>query len=419
MRPIRAGRPRSRRLQRAARAAAAGARGAGVHARLVDGAALGLLRAAGVPRRQRAGAGGHHASLSAARGRALRRRAPDEDPRAGGLGTLVPRGRRAARRARAAARGGAAGGGRERVGAARHRTRAGVGDRGGDRRVLSRVRLRADGRRPSSRRSSPRSRRRSSIRSTTSRRSRSAWRGGESSSATRSSTSRGRRTTARSRSARRSTGVEVGRGSGRSKKDAEQEAAQAALEALERDAIGAGRVSEVDHAQGLQVVPRPHAARVRPGVSVIVGPNGSGKSNVTDAVLWALGEQSPVAVRGQSMQDVIFGGAPGRQAGKSAEVELVLDDSDGKLGPRRPRGLDRAPAGPNRRGRVPARGRPLPARRRDRAAVGHRPRQGDALGHLPGPGRGDRDLQAARPAAADRGGGRASASTASAAAARS
>jgi chromosome segregation protein len=68
-----------------------------------------------------------------------------------------------------------------------------------------------------------------------------------------------------------------------------------------------------------------------PGVSVIVGPNGSGKSNVTDAVLWALGEQSPLAVRGQSMQDVIFGGAPGRQAGKSAEVELVLDDSDGVL----------------------------------------------------------------------------------------
>ena len=69
-----------------------------------------------------------------------------------------------------------------------------------------------------------------------------------------------------------------------------------------------------------------------PGVSVIVGPNGSGKSNVTDAVLWALGEQSPVAVRGQSMQDVIFGGAPGRQAARNAEVELVLDDSDGTLG---------------------------------------------------------------------------------------
>ena len=69
-----------------------------------------------------------------------------------------------------------------------------------------------------------------------------------------------------------------------------------------------------------------------PGTSVIVGPNGSGKSNVTDAVLWALGEQSPVAVRGQTMQDVIFGGAPGRKAASSAEVELVLDDADGTLG---------------------------------------------------------------------------------------
>src|SRR4051794_10814092 len=68
-----------------------------------------------------------------------------------------------------------------------------------------------------------------------------------------------------------------------------------------------------------------------PGVSVIVGPNGSGKSNVTDAVLWALGEQSPGAVRGQSMQDVIFGGAPGRQAASYAEVELVLDDSERRL----------------------------------------------------------------------------------------
>jgi chromosome segregation protein len=69
-----------------------------------------------------------------------------------------------------------------------------------------------------------------------------------------------------------------------------------------------------------------------PGVSVIVGPNGSGKSNITDAVLWALGEQSPLAVRGQSMQDVIFGGVPGRQAARNAEVELVLDDSEGTLG---------------------------------------------------------------------------------------
>jgi chromosome segregation protein len=68
------------------------------------------------------------------------------------------------------------------------------------------------------------------------------------------------------------------------------------------------------------------------GVSVIVGPNGSGKSNITDAVLWALGEQSPLAVRGQSMQDVIFAGGRGVQARTEAEVELVLDNSDNLLG---------------------------------------------------------------------------------------
>ncbi len=68
-----------------------------------------------------------------------------------------------------------------------------------------------------------------------------------------------------------------------------------------------------------------------PGVSVIVGPNGSGKSNITDAVLWAMGEQSPLAVRGQSMQDVIFAGARGQQARPAAEVEVVLDNSDGAL----------------------------------------------------------------------------------------
>ena len=66
-----------------------------------------------------------------------------------------------------------------------------------------------------------------------------------------------------------------------------------------------------------------------PGVAVIVGPNGSGKSNITDAVLWALGEQSPLAVRGQSMQDVIFAGGHGVQARSEAEVEVVLDNDGG------------------------------------------------------------------------------------------
>ena len=68
-----------------------------------------------------------------------------------------------------------------------------------------------------------------------------------------------------------------------------------------------------------------------PGVSVVVGPNGSGKSNVTDAVLWAMGEQSPLAIRGQSMQDVIFGGGRGVQARSAAEVEIVLDNADGTV----------------------------------------------------------------------------------------
>src|SRR5437764_6533536 len=102
--------------------------------------------------------------------------------------------------------------------------------------------------------------------------------------------------------------------------------------------------------KGFKSFPDRTVLEFRPGVSVIVGPNGSGKSNITDAVLWALGEQSPGAVRGQSMQDVIFGGAPGRQSAARAEVELVLDDSEGALGLGRPevsivRRLDRAGEG--------------------------------------------------------------------------
>ena len=84
--------------------------------------------------------------------------------------------------------------------------------------------------------------------------------------------------------------------------------------------------------KGFKSFPERTRLEFGPGVSVVVGPNGSGKSNVTDAVLWALGEQSPAAIRGQVMQDVIFAGAPGRQGSRQAEVELVLDDSEGRLG---------------------------------------------------------------------------------------
>jgi chromosome segregation ATPase len=69
-----------------------------------------------------------------------------------------------------------------------------------------------------------------------------------------------------------------------------------------------------------------------PGVSVIVGPNGCGKSNITDAVLWALGEQSPLAVRGQSMQDMIFAGGEGQSRRRFAEVEVVIDNGDNPNG---------------------------------------------------------------------------------------
>ena len=71
--------------------------------------------------------------------------------------------------------------------------------------------------------------------------------------------------------------------------------------------------------------------RLEPGLTVVVGPNGSGKSNISDAVLWVLGEQSAKQLRGTSMEDVIFAGSSARKAVSLAEVDLVLDNSDGTL----------------------------------------------------------------------------------------
>ena len=83
--------------------------------------------------------------------------------------------------------------------------------------------------------------------------------------------------------------------------------------------------------KGFKSFPRQTELLFEPGVGVIIGPNGSGKSNLADAVIWALGEQSPTTVRGSSMQDVIFAGSDGRRASGSAEVELTFDNSDGAL----------------------------------------------------------------------------------------
>ncbi len=82
--------------------------------------------------------------------------------------------------------------------------------------------------------------------------------------------------------------------------------------------------------KGFKSFPERVSLEFSPGVSVIVGPNGSGKSNITDAVLWALGEQSPGAIRGASMQDVISAGGKGIGQRRAAEVEVVIDNSDGR-----------------------------------------------------------------------------------------
>ncbi|MBP9713479.1 MAG: chromosome segregation protein SMC [Sterolibacterium sp.] len=62
----------------------------------------------------------------------------------------------------------------------------------------------------------------------------------------------------------------------------------------------------------------------------VVGPNGCGKSNIIDAVRWVLGESKATALRGESMQDVIFNGSGSRKPVGRASVELVFDNALGR-----------------------------------------------------------------------------------------
>ena len=64
-------------------------------------------------------------------------------------------------------------------------------------------------------------------------------------------------------------------------------------------------------------------------VTAVVGPNGCGKSNISDAVAWALGEQSARVLRGETMDDVIFNGSAKRRPLGMAEVILTLAASNG------------------------------------------------------------------------------------------
>ena len=83
--------------------------------------------------------------------------------------------------------------------------------------------------------------------------------------------------------------------------------------------------------KGFKTFARPVRMPLEGGITSIVGPNGSGKSNITDAVLFALGEQSPGVLRAGAMSELIFSGSETLPAASAAEVTLVLDNEEGRI----------------------------------------------------------------------------------------
>ena len=83
--------------------------------------------------------------------------------------------------------------------------------------------------------------------------------------------------------------------------------------------------------QGFKSFPDKTLIRFGDDITAIVGPNGSGKSNISDAILWVMGEQSTKTLRGAKMEDVIFGGTQKRAAVGFAEATLTLDNIDRAL----------------------------------------------------------------------------------------